>query len=75
VTGGTCVFDHFQPLCDAFALAEAQQLALPGGCPCFASVHPRAALAAAGLVPAAFEVLDAPAAVTLTDWRRPQPIA
>jgi hypothetical protein len=70
VTGGTRVFDAFLPLYDAFDLAEVNGLTLPGGRPCFAEGHPRAVLAAAGLRPAVFELIDAAAGVSLTHWVR-----
>ncbi|MDR3473107.1 MAG: dihydrofolate reductase [Devosia sp.] len=71
VTGGTLVFAYFLPLYHAFALAEAQQVALTQGRPCFPHAHPRSALAGAGLQPERFEVIDALGAVTLTRWVRP----
>src|SRR6185437_2116061 len=70
VTGGTRVFDAFLPLYDAFDLAEVNGLALPGGRPCFAGGHPRAVLAAAGLRPERYELIDAAAGVSLTRWVR-----
>jgi hypothetical protein len=70
VTGGTLVFAYFLPLYHGFALAEAQQVVLPAGRPCFPHLHPRSALAAAGLEPEGFEVIDRAAAVTRTHWRR-----
>jgi len=70
VTGGTRTFDYFLPVLDRFVLAEAQQVALPTGRPCFSAGHPRAVLAAAGLRPGRFDVLDAAAAVTQTVWER-----
>jgi dihydrofolate reductase len=68
VTGGTRVFEAFLPLYDAFDLAEINGMVLPGGRPCFASGHPRAVLAAAGLRPAQFDLIDAEAGVSLTHW-------
>jgi hypothetical protein len=70
VTGGTRVFEAFLPLYDAFDLAEVNGLVLPGGRSCFAGGHPRAVLAAAGLRPARFELIDAAAGVSLTHWVR-----
>lgn len=70
VTGGTRVFDYFLPLYDRFDLAETNEIALPDGRPCFAAGHPRAVLAAAGLMPTQFELIDAEAGVTLTRWQR-----
>lgn len=70
VTGGTRVFDAFLPLYDAFDLAEVNGLVLPGGRPCFVGGHPRAVLAAAGLRPARFDLIDARAGVSLTHWVR-----
>jgi hypothetical protein len=70
VTGGTRVFDAFLPLYDAFDLVEVNGLTLPGGRPCFAEGHPRAVLAAAGLHPARFDLIDPAAGVSLTQWER-----
>ena len=70
VTGGTRVFDYFLGFYDRFVLAEVQQAVLPGGRPCFAGGHPRTVLAAAGLQPARFEVVDPIAAFTITAWER-----
>ena len=71
ITGGQRVFDHFLPLYDGFTLAEVNGLVLPDGRPCFAAGHPRATLAAAGLAPVGFDLLDPAAGVTVTRWRRP----
>lgn len=71
VPGGTRVFEAFLPLYDGFALAEVHGLVLPGGRPCFSAGHPRSTLAAAGLVPISFELIDPAAGVTLTHWQRP----
>ena len=71
ITGGQRVFDHFLSLYDGFTLAEVNGLVLPDGRPCFAAGHPRATLAASGLAPAGFDLLDAAAGVTVTRWRRP----
>lgn len=70
VTGGTGVFDAFLAVYDRFELAEAQQAILPGGRPCFATGHPRIVLAAAGLVPSSFDLIDPQAKVSLTRWTR-----
>lgn len=68
VTGGRRVFEHFLPDYDEFMLAEVDGFVLPGGIPCFSGGHPRAVLAAAGLVPAARRMIDPTNAVTLTRW-------
>lgn len=68
VTGGTGTFDLFAPLMTAFVLSEAHGLVLPGGTPTFSAGHPRAVLAANGLVPGPAEPLGA--GVTLTRWSR-----
>ena len=70
VTGGTRTFDYFLPLLDRFVLTEAQRVVLPTGRPCFSMGHPRSLLAAAGLRPRHFAVLDAGADVTVTHWER-----
>jgi dihydrofolate reductase len=70
VTGGTRVFDAFLPLYDAFDLAEVHGKALPHGRPCFVAGHPRAVLAAAGLCPTSFRLIDPAASVSLTRWTR-----
>jgi hypothetical protein len=70
VTGGMTVFDFFLPLYDAFVLAETQQVILPAGRPCFPGGHPRTILAAAGLAPDDFELIDPVAKVSSTTWRR-----
>lgn len=64
------VFDLFANLLTAFDLAESHQILLPTGLPCFTAGHPRLVLAQQRLVPKTWEILDAPAAVTLTHWRR-----
>lgn len=71
VTGGTLVFGQFLGLYDSFVLSESHACVLPGGTPCFAEGHPRAVLAAAGLVPSGSAAIDPAAAVTTTLWRRP----
>ena len=74
LTNGTiaiaCVFDLFIDHFTAFDLAESQTLLLGDGLPCFAAGHPRLVLANCGLVPQSWEILDAAAKVTLTQWRR-----
>ncbi len=67
----TGIFDLFAPLYTGFALSERHDLLLPGGTPCFASGHPRAALADAGLHPARVDIIDTVPMVTTTHWRRP----
>jgi hypothetical protein len=76
VPGGRPVFDLFLGTgFDAFHLARAAQVRLPGGIPLFSAVHPGQGadilLAAAGLVPQMAEILDESADVTLVTWRRP----
>ncbi len=73
VVGGRGVFDLFLGLgFDAFHLARAAQVALPGGTAVFSDVDSgRAAgdvLAKAGLKPGTQRVLDANAGVTLVTW-------
>lgn len=68
ITGGTGTFDLFAPHFDSFDLAEMHHLVLPGGTPCFSRGHPRIVLASHGLRPGRTEVLDPPAAVTVTTW-------
>ena len=70
VTGGTRVFDAFLPLYDAFDLAEVHGKVLPHGRPCFSAGHPRSVLAAAGLSPTSFQLIDPDAGVSLTRWSR-----
>jgi hypothetical protein len=70
VTGGTRVFGAFLPLYESFELAEINGFLLPGGRPCFASGHPRAVLAGAGLVPAEFSLIDPEKGVSLTRWQK-----
>lgn len=65
------VFDLFSHLFTAFDLAENQTLLLPDGLPCFSAGHPREVLAANGLSPQGWEILDSKASVTLTSWQRP----
>jgi hypothetical protein len=68
VTGGTGVFDYFLQHYDRFALAEVHGFVLPGGTPCFIGGHPRTVLAARGLRPTGFEMIDE--GVSLTQWQR-----
>jgi hypothetical protein len=68
VTGGTRVFDYFLTRFTSFALSEVNPFVMPGGRSAFAGGHPRAVLAAAGLVPASVNQLDAD--VSLTYWVR-----
>jgi hypothetical protein len=73
VVGGRGVFDLFLTLgFDAFHLARAAQIALPGGVPVFSDIaNGRTAgdvLAAAGLMAEAPRELDAAAGVTLVTW-------
>jgi len=75
VTGGTRVFDYFLPLLGQFELAEVNGLVIPGGRPCFPTGHPRAVLAASGMLPVRFAPIDAKAGVTLTRWQRPKAIS
>jgi hypothetical protein len=51
-------------------LAEVDGFALPGGTPCFSAGHPRAVLAAAGLIPVERQTIDPSNEVTLTRWER-----
>jgi dihydrofolate reductase len=68
VTGGRRVFDHFLRQYDEFMLAEVNGFVMPGGIACFSNGHPRAVLAAAGMVPVEHRVIDAENGVTLTRW-------
>ncbi len=70
VTGGTGTFETFLGLYDRFVLAESHQLLLKGGVPCFSRTHPRVALAASGLLPQHFSMIDVVANVSLTQWQR-----
>jgi hypothetical protein len=74
VPGGRRVFDLFLSVgFDAFHLARATRITIPGGIPIFSGVaRGRAAevLAASGLVAGPSEVLDPAAGVELTIWRR-----
>lgn len=76
VPGGRRVFDLFLDLgFDAFHLARAARVRIPGGIPVFSAVAAgRAAeilLADHGLVAGTAEVLDREADVSLAVWRRP----
>ena len=66
----TGVFDLFRPYVTAFVLSEVHRLVLPGGTPCFTAGHPRSILAADGLHPAEFALIDPAAMVTTTRWQR-----
>lgn len=76
IPGGRRVFDLFLEIgFDAFHLARAAPVRLPGGVPVFSAVaEGRSAaeiLARSGLAAAAPEWLDEAAGVSLTLWRRP----
>lgn len=77
IPGGRLIFDLFRPAFDAFHLARAARVRLPGGVPLFSAVGDGlgadAVLAADGLVAAPVEMLDPEAGVTLTTWRRIAP--
>lgn len=64
------VFDLFIPYYTGFDLAEHHDLLLRDGLPCFAHLHPRLALAHAGLAPRHWEMLDPQGPVSLTRWSR-----
>jgi len=68
ITGGTGTFDLFAPRMTAFVLSEVHGLVLPAGTPTFSAGHPRAVLAANGLLPYPTEPLGD--GVTLTRWSR-----
>ncbi len=68
VTGGRRVFDHFLRQYDEFLLAEVGDFALPGGTPCFSAGHPRTVLAATGLAPVEWSIIDHANSVILTRW-------
>lgn len=74
VPGGKHVFDYFlEHGMDAFHLARAHRVRLPGGQKVFSAAARRSAencLADAGFRPGPTETLDAEAEVTLTVWRR-----
>ena len=75
VPGGRQVFDLFLDIgFDAFHLARAEFVHVPGGIPVFSGVadgvSAETVLASHGLVGGAAEVLDSEAKVTLTRWRR-----
>lgn len=76
VPGGRPVFDLFLAAgFDAFHLARANGVRIPGGIPLFSAIESghtaEDVLLGAGLAPGPNEVLDAEARVTLTVWRRP----
>jgi hypothetical protein len=64
----TGLFDIFLVRLTRFQLSEKHTLVLPGGTPCFATGHPRAVLAGAGMHPSSVLLLDATAVVTTTLW-------
>jgi dihydrofolate reductase len=67
VPGGRRVFDLFLAIgYDAFYLARAAHVRLPGGTPLFGA---DGLLAAAGMTPHTHEILDETADVTLVTWR------
>ncbi len=75
VPGGRLVFDLFLGTgYDAFHLARATKVTIPGGVPLFTALEsgetPETLLTAAGLIPGPEEILDAAAGVTLVTWRR-----
>ena len=76
VPGGRRVFDLFLAIgYDAFDLARAEAVRIPGGIPIFSSVTggstAAAVLAAAGLVADKPQVIDSDARISLTQWLRP----
>ena len=73
IIGGTAVFGLFLPSYDVFHLSRTGAIRLPGGRPVFPGVpevNPGEMLARHGLKPVATRVLDRPADLTLTTWRR-----
>lgn len=75
LAGTVCVagaFGIFVPYYDTFMLSEMHRYSLPGGTPCFPGGHPRVVLAAAGLHPVTYGMLDAEAEVTTMRWERPE---
>jgi hypothetical protein len=76
IVGGRRIFDLFLDFgYDAFDLARAGTVLLPGGVPLFSAIAPgssaAALLAAHGLVAGQPQVIDNKAEVSLTLWRRP----
>jgi hypothetical protein len=76
VPGGRRVFDLFLSIgFDAFHLARASRVTIPGGIPIFSAVasgkNAEEILAGNGLVAGPVEVLDPVEGVDLTVWRRP----
>lgn len=76
VPGGHLIFDMLlagPPGFDAFHLARATRVSIPGGVPVFSAIaegqRAEDILAAHGLFPGALETID-PAGITLTVWRR-----
>jgi dihydrofolate reductase len=73
IIGGPQVFAMFMDRYDTFWLSQAPRVRLPDGEPCFPGVPaqtPQAILAAHGLRAGAAQILDAPADVSVTPWRR-----
>jgi len=75
VPGGRLVFDFFlEAGFDAFHLARATKVAIPGGIPLFSAVregcNAEQVLSGAGLTAGPVEMLDSAAGVTLVTWRR-----
>lgn len=75
VPGGHLIFDLFLKIgFDAFHLARATQVRIPGGVPLFSAIEPgrhaEDVLAGAGLAAGPVETLDEAAGVTLVIWRR-----
>src|SRR5438105_2928336 len=74
VIGGTEPFGHFLKVgYDAFHLSRASRATFPGGRPVFPGIPPHSQeglLERHGLKPAASQVLDAAAGLTLVSWRR-----
>lgn len=76
VVGGQAAFDYFLPLTNAFHLSRARRVTLPGGRGVFEAVErgERAEdiLKSAGFAADPTVMIDEPAAVDLTIWRRRQ---
>ena len=75
VPGGRLVFDLFRSHgFDAFHLARANKVRLPGGVPIFSAIADGVTaediLSGDGLVPGPVEVIDGDADVTLVTWRQ-----
>jgi hypothetical protein len=76
VPGGRLIFDLFRTIgFDAFHLARATDVRIPGGVPLFSAItageSADAVLAGDGLVAGQREMLDVAANVTLVVWQRP----